>query len=72
MTTLEAQGYESVAMHPNKGSNWKRTSAYRFLNFDTFYTIDDFDSSDEKVRDYISDQANYEKIIEVVESEGKQ
>lgn len=68
VTTLEAQGYESVAMHPNKGSNWKRTSAYRFLNFDTFYTIDDFDSSDEKVRDYISDQANYEKIIEVVES----
>lgn len=68
VTTLEAQGYDSVAMHPNKGSNWKRTSAYRFLNFDTFYTIDDFDEDDEKVRDYISDQANFEKIIDVVES----
>ena len=41
VSTLEAQGYASVAMHPNKGSNWKRTSAYRFLGFDTFYTVDD-------------------------------
>lgn len=66
VTTLEAQGYESAAMHPNKGSNWKRTSAYRLLNFDNFYTIDDFDSTDLRIRQHISDQANYEKIIEVI------
>ena len=68
VTTLEAQGYDSVAMHPNKGSNWKRTSAYRFLDFDVFYDLDDFDDDAERVRDNISDRANYEKIIEVVES----
>lgn len=66
VTTLEEQGYESAAMHPNKGSNWKRTSAYRLLNFDNFYTIDDFDSTDQRIRQHISDQANYEKIIDVI------
>ena len=68
VTTLEAQGYETAAMHPNKGSNWKRTSAYRLLDFDAFYTIDDFDEDAERIRSHISDRANYEKIIEVINS----
>jgi hypothetical protein len=68
VTTLEAQGYETAAMHPNKGSNWKRTSAYRLLDFDRFYTIDDFDDDAEKLRGHITDRANYEKIIEVINS----
>ena len=68
VTTLEAQDYETAAMHPNKGSNWKRTSAYELLNFDTFYTIDDFDDDAETIRGHISDRANYEKIIEVINS----
>lgn len=66
VTTLKDQGYRAEAMHPNKGSNWKRTSAYRLLQFDKFYTIDDFELTDQRIRQHISDQANYEKIIEVV------
>lgn len=66
VTTLKDQGYRAEAMHPNKGSNWKRTSAYRLLQFDKFYTIDDFDLSAMRIRQHISDQANYEKIIEAV------
>ncbi|WP_230397609.1 LTA synthase family protein [Novisyntrophococcus fermenticellae] len=66
VTTLKSQGYRAEAMHPNKGSNWKRTSAYRMLQFDEFYTIDDFASSAKRIRQHISDQANYEKIIESV------
>lgn len=66
VTTLKDQGYTVEAMHPNKGSNWKRTSAYRLLQFEKFYTIDDFDLSARRIRQHISDQANYEKIIEVI------
>lgn len=66
VTTLKDQGYTVEAMHPNKGSNWKRTSAYRLLQFEKFYTIDDFDLSAKRIRQHISDQANYEKIIEVI------
>lgn len=68
VTTLESQGYQTAAMHPNKGSNWKRTTAYRLLDFDTFYTKDDFDESVERIRGHISDRANFEKIIEVIEN----
>ncbi len=68
VTTLEAQGYESAAMHPYKGSNWKRTTAYQLLNFDTFYTQEDFDEDVLKYHNHISDQANYEKIIELIEN----
>ena len=68
VSTLEAQGYETAAMHPNKGTNWNRTNAYRLFGFDEFYTIDDFDSDAEKYRGMITDQANYEKIIEVIEN----
>lgn len=68
VSTLEAQGYESAAMHPNKGTNWNRVNAYKMLGFDNFYTIDDFDSNVEKFRGMISDRANYEKIIDVIES----
>ncbi len=68
VSTLAAQGYYTVAMHPNKGTNWNRTSAYRMLGFDEFYTIDDFDDDAETYRNMITDQENYEKIIEIVES----
>ena len=70
VSTLEAQGYQSAAMHPNKGTNWNRDNAYRLLGFDTFYTIDDFDEDTEKIRGMVSDKANYEKIIEVIENKG--
>ncbi|MBR3276619.1 MAG: sulfatase-like hydrolase/transferase [Eubacterium sp.] len=67
VSTLEAQGYYTVAMHPNKGTNWNRNAAYGFYGFDEFYTITDFGEDAEKIRGHISDKANYEKIIEVVE-----
>ncbi len=68
VSTLKAQGYYTVAMHPNKATNWSRNTAYEFLGFDEFYAIDDFGDDVTKYRNMISDQSNYEKIIEVVES----
>ena len=71
VTTLESQGYESAVMHPYKASNWNRPTAYRLLNFDRFYTQDDFDPDTEKLYNHITDKANYEKIIELTESRGE-
>lgn len=68
VSTLKSQGYRAVAMHPNKGTNWNRSSAYGLMGFDKFYTEDDFDADVLRYRGHISDQANYEKIIDVVES----
>lgn len=71
VTTLQDQGYKSVAMHPNKATNWKRTTAYRFLNFDDFIAIDRFPENVEKYRNMVSDQANYEEIIRLYEEKEK-
>lgn len=67
VSTMKDQGYEAVAMHPNKASNWKRTTAYQFLDFDRFIAIDEFEGA-RRYRNMVSDMANYEKIIEVVEA----
>lgn len=67
-TTLKKQGYTAEGMHPNKGSNWKRTTAYRMMGFDRFFDIEHFDASDERIRGHVSDLANYKRIIERVEN----
>lgn len=68
VSTLKAQGFETAAMHPYKGSNWNRETAYRLLGFDRFYTEDNFDDDVTMYHSHISDQSNYEKIIDVINS----
>ena len=59
-STLKAQGYTTVAMHPNLPSNWNRERVYGYMGFDEFIT--DFHGY-EKLRDYVSDRGNYERLI---------
>ena len=67
VTTLQQQGYRALAMHPYKASNWNRPSAYQLMHFEEFITEKDFDEDAERIRSFITDRANYEKIIETVE-----
>ena len=67
VTTLRDQGYRALAMHPYKASNWNRPSAYQLMHFEDFITQEDFDEDAETIRGFISDRANYQKIIETVE-----
>ncbi|MBR5579256.1 MAG: LTA synthase family protein [Lachnospiraceae bacterium] len=63
---LKDLGYETVAIHPYGASGWQRDFVYPRLGFDTFYSLEDF-KNPEKIRKYISDKHNYEKIIEFYE-----
>ena len=36
VSTLKAQGYAAVAMHPYPGENWNRVECYRNMGFDEF------------------------------------
>ncbi len=71
VTTLESQGYSTMAMHPYKRTNWNRENAYRLLNFDDYLSEESFDDSAERIRGFISDKANYEKIIEEVKKKNE-
>jgi len=64
---LKEQGYYTVAMHPFEGTNWNRNNAYPSMGFDEFLTEEDFKES-EKLRHFVSDKGNYQKIIDYYEA----
>lgn len=67
VSTVKNQGYRTVAMHPYPGDNWNRTTCYRNMGFDEFWDEAQYQDS-ELLRLYVSDKADYDKIIDLVES----
>lgn len=66
-THLKELGYSTIGMHPYLGSGWDRDTVYPLLGFDEFLDIDAFPDA-EYIRNYVSDQSAFEKIIEVFEN----
>lgn len=67
-TYLKNQNYQSnIAMHPFRGSGYNRETVYPLLGFDKFVTIDDFAEA-KYVRNFISDETDFERIINEYES----
>ena len=63
---LKEVGYDTVAIHPYRGYNYRRNVVYPQIGFDTYLTRDDF-KDPEYVRKYISDSCLVDKIEEVYE-----
>ncbi|MCD7745402.1 MAG: sulfatase-like hydrolase/transferase [Lachnospiraceae bacterium] len=59
---LKTLGYYTLAMHPYRGTNYRRNIVYPQIGFDTYYTRDDF-SYPYKIRNYISDRTLFDRII---------
>ncbi|MCR4746462.1 MAG: LTA synthase family protein [Lachnospiraceae bacterium] len=67
---LKTFGYSTLVMHPYLSSGWNRTSVYPKFGFDDMYFLDGyFDKfSDVKyIREYVSDESHYDRIIKEVE-----
>ncbi|MGN0308626.1 MAG: LTA synthase family protein [Lachnospiraceae bacterium] len=64
---LKELGYSTAAIHPYGATGWQRHEAYPLLGFDRFVSLKDFEGA-EKIRKYISDKSDYEKIIELYET----
>jgi hypothetical protein len=69
VSTLKNEGYTCVAMHPYYATGWSRNTVYPTLGYDEMYFLDDFDQS-RIIRDYISDEELYDKIIDRYEDSG--
>lgn len=67
VSTLKDRGYTCVAMHPYYETGWSRNRVYPQLGFEETHFIDDFDQT-RLMRNYITDQALYDKIIRRFES----
>ncbi len=68
---LKEKGYDTIAMHPYYPSGWERDEVYPRLGFNKFIGIGSF-KGDDKVRNYYSDEACYERIIGRYEKRGSQ
>ena len=63
---LAEQGYQTVSLHPYRATSWNRQQVYERFGFAEQLYEDDFGEDDtERIRSYISDSADYNKIIEV-------
>ncbi|MDO4976634.1 MAG: LTA synthase family protein, partial [Eubacteriales bacterium] len=65
---LKDQGYAgNLALHPYLASGWNRVEVYEEMGFDHFYSEADF-TNPLMYRKYISDQSDFEKIVELYEN----
>ncbi|MDF2943070.1 MAG: Phosphoglycerol transferase, alkaline phosphatase superfamily [Herbinix sp.] len=69
-STLKAQGYYNIAIHPYEPSGYKRDLVYPLLGFDEFLSMQDFNNP-QRIRTFISDRESYKKVIEEYENKGK-
>ena len=69
-SSLQAEGYRTIAMHPYHASGWKRNEVYPLLGFDEAYFKPDF-KNPEIIRKYVSDRSSYAKIKELYEGKAE-
>ena len=69
VSQLKAEGYHTIAMHPEAAVNWRRSTVYPKLGFDEFLSIDSFENSDRTVWNRVSDFGDYQKLIEIYEAQ---
>lgn len=69
VSNLKNEGYTCVAMHPYYETGWSRNMVYPNMGFDEMHFIDDFDQT-QMLREYVTDQEFYERIIDRYESRG--
>lgn len=63
---LSGFGYRTVAMHPYRAAGWDRNKVYPLMGFDEMY-FEEFYKDSKVIRKYVSDEADYEKIIQIYE-----
>jgi hypothetical protein len=68
--TLNAHGYETVALHGNDPSFWNRTTAFKALGFDRFVSQSAFPTSAPMDGKYMADSAMTDAIIAQLKDTG--
>lgn len=64
--TLSDQNYSTTAFHPYYKENWNRVNTYQYMNFDRYIGIEDI-TNYQKLRNYISDEWDFQHIIDLYE-----
>lgn len=68
VASMNDQGYETIAVHPENPANWRRNLVYDGMRFARFLSYKDFPTKAEKIfGSRISDAGDYRKVIELFE-----
>ena len=62
---LAEKGYRTVVSHPNVPVFWNRVNAYRYIGFQTYWSIKDF-VQDDMNREFMADATLYRQVIEKI------
>ncbi|MBO4734569.1 MAG: sulfatase-like hydrolase/transferase [Clostridia bacterium] len=65
VSTLEAQGYSSLAFHPYYSSGWNRTSVYDFFGFNKFLSLENI--IDRSILNEYADSGNIDYLQTLVD-----
>lgn len=60
---LKEQGYQTLAMHPSGSAAWNRGIVYEYFGFDDFIDAGKFQTPYLYVREFLSDECNFNEII---------
>ena len=71
-STLKDLGYAGlIAMHPYKPNGYSRSKVYPYFGFNNFISLNDFDSSADRLGRHISDIGDVDRIISEYEKSKK-
>lgn len=72
VSNLKLNGYTgNQALHPFNPYNYNRPAVYKYLGFNDFLSKFDFPENVERVREYISDKADIDRVISEYEKSRK-
>lgn len=66
VTVMQANGYKTYSMHPERRQNWNRDKVYKYLNFDQSLWKEDFTGA-RYLHHGVADVETYKKIEELYE-----
>ena len=66
VSTLESQGYSSLAFHPYYSSGWNRVNVYNYMGFNSFKSIENLFDTD-LMNEYLSSGTDPEYLQTVME-----
>lgn len=67
VSQMNTLGYTTIASHPYRANGWNRPAVYANMGFSRTLFESDFPDA-ERWRGYITDQSNYEKLVELYEA----
>ena len=70
-STLKQLGYTTYALHPLYAANWNRENVYPKLDFDKFFSLENWNEDIMNIRWCASDLSTYDKVKKIIDEKEK-